>query len=115
MTGKRAILALIPLTAFAGLLLTYGQSQNETARVETRQNRTEREKMLTTGRKLFVARCAKCHNERGDKPLENGPPLNERKLSDEEILRAVSGRLKGAAEEEKRAVAFYVTSFMKRE
>jgi mono/diheme cytochrome c family protein len=115
MTGKRAILALIPLTAFAGLLLTYGQSQKEIARTETPQNRAEHEKMLATGRKLFVARCAKCHNEGGDKPLESGPPLNERKLSDEAILRAVSGRLKNAAEEEKRAVTLFVASFMKRE
>ncbi len=74
----------------------------------------EREKLLATGKKIFVERCAKCHDERGDKPLKTGLPLNQRELSDEEITRAVSGRLKDAPDEEKRAVALYVNSFMKR-
>jgi mono/diheme cytochrome c family protein len=74
----------------------------------------ERGRLLTTGNKLFVERCAKCHDERGDKPLKIGLPLNQRELSDEEITRAVSGRLKNAPDEEKRAVALYVSSFMKR-
>jgi mono/diheme cytochrome c family protein len=74
----------------------------------------ERGRLLTTGKKLFVERCAKCHGERGDKPLKTGLPLSQRELSEEEIARAVSGRLKNAPEEEKRAVALYVSSFMKR-
>jgi mono/diheme cytochrome c family protein len=74
----------------------------------------ERGKLLATGRKIFVERCAKCHDERGDKPLKTGLPLSQRKLSDEEIASTVSGRLKDAPEEEKRAVALYVSSFMKR-
>lgn len=73
----------------------------------------EREKLLATGKKIFVERCAKCHNERGDKPLRTGLPLNQRELSDEEIARAVSGRLKDAPDEDKRGVALYVSSFMK--
>ena len=74
----------------------------------------ERERLLTLGKKLFVERCARCHDERGDKALKTGLPLSERNLSDEEIARAVSGRLKGEPEERKRAVALYVGSFMKR-
>jgi mono/diheme cytochrome c family protein len=74
----------------------------------------ERDKLLATGKKIFVERCAKCHDERGDKPLKTGLPLSQRELSDEEITRAVSGRLKGAPDEEKRGVALYVSSFMKR-
>ena len=54
----------------------------------------ERARLLVKGRELFVARCARCHNERGDKPLKSGPPLNERELSTEVIGRAVSGRLR---------------------
>jgi hypothetical protein len=46
--------------------------------------------------------------------LKTGLPLNQRQLFDEEIARAVSGRLKDAPDEEKRAVALYVSSFMKR-
>jgi mono/diheme cytochrome c family protein len=71
-------------------------------------------KLLATGKKIFVERCAKCHDERGDKPLRTGLPLSQRELSDEEIARAVSGRLKEAPDEEKRGVALYVSSFMKR-
>jgi len=74
----------------------------------------ERDKLLAAGKKIFVERCAKCHDERGDKPLKTGLPLNQRELSDEEITRAVSGRLKDAPEEKKHAVALYVSSFMKR-
>jgi mono/diheme cytochrome c family protein len=74
----------------------------------------EREKLLATGKKIFVERCAKCHDERGDKPLKTGLPLSQRKLSDEEIASTVSGRLKDSPDEEKRAVALYVSSFMKR-
>jgi hypothetical protein len=40
--------------------------------------------------------------------------LNERKLSDEEIARTVAGRLKDSPDEQKRAVALYISSFMKR-
>jgi hypothetical protein len=57
---------------------------------------------------------ARCHDERGDKPLKGGPQLSERNLSDQDIARLVSGRLKDAPEEEKHAVALYVSSFMKR-
>ena len=46
--------------------------------------------------------------------VKSSPPLSERNLSDEEIARAVSGRLKSEPEEQKRAVALYVGSFMKR-
>ena len=74
----------------------------------------ERDKLLAKGKKIFVDRCAKCHDEHGDKPLKTGLPLNQRELSDEEIVRAVSGRLKDAPDEDKRGVALYVSSFMKR-
>ena len=47
----------------------------------------DRNKLLATGQKIFVERCAKCHDERGDKPLKTGLPLSQRELSDEEIVR----------------------------
>ena len=74
----------------------------------------EREKLLATGKKIFVERCAKCHNERGDKALETGKPLNQRELSKEELARVVADRLKDAPEEEKSGVTLYISSFMKR-
>ncbi len=59
-------------------------------------------------------RCSKCHDARGDKPLKSGLPLSERKLSNEEIARTVPGRFNDASQEEKRTVALYISSFMKR-
>ncbi len=61
----------------------------------------------------ILARCARCHDERGDKPLKTGPPLNERGLSSEQISRAVNGRLRDKLEEERRAVTLYISSLMK--
>lgn len=69
---------------------------------------------LDTGKKVFVARCANCHSDRGDKPLSTGLPLSDRILSDEQLNRAVAGRLKASPVEEKRAVALYIRSFQKK-
>jgi mono/diheme cytochrome c family protein len=74
-----------------------------------------RARLLATGKELFMARCARCHDERGDKPLKTGPPLNQRGLSSEQIARAVSGRLRDNTEEERRAVTLYIASLMKPE
>jgi mono/diheme cytochrome c family protein len=68
---------------------------------------------LTRGKNLFVARCAGCHNEDGDKPLPDGPPLNRRLIPPDKLLKSVSGRLAGATDAEQRAVAAYIRSFMK--
>jgi mono/diheme cytochrome c family protein len=65
------------------------------------------------GKKLFVERCAKCHREDGSAPLADGLPLNKRPLSEEKLTRNVNGRLKGASEEERRAVLEYIKSFRK--
>jgi mono/diheme cytochrome c family protein len=72
-----------------------------------------RTRLLAAGKELFVARCARCHDERGGKPLKTGPPLNQRGLSTEQIARAVSGRLRDNTEEERRAVTLYISSLMK--
>jgi len=79
------------------------------------QPRSEQERagLVAAGKELFMARCARCHDERGDKPLKAGPPLNERGLSSEQIARAVSGRLRDKTEEERRAVTLYISSLMK--
>ena len=74
----------------------------------------EHARLLALGKKLFLQRCASCHNERGDKLLSSGPPLNERKLTAEVIVRNVNGRLKNAAEEDRRGVTLYIQSFLKR-
>ena len=73
----------------------------------------ERARLLAKGKVLFVERCARCHNEGGEKPLKTGPPLDERGLSAEVIARAVSGRLRDKTEDERRAVTLYISSLMK--
>jgi cbb3-type cytochrome c oxidase subunit III len=105
-----AVLLLLPLA-----VIVHGRRDSRLG-LQTKPVATdeERDKSLATGKKIFVERCAKCHDERGGKPLKTGMPLNQRELSDEEIARAVSGRLKDAPDEEKRSVAIYVSSFMKR-
>jgi mono/diheme cytochrome c family protein len=113
MNWKLTSVLLTTLLLLSGLALTYGQSLSQASQIKTPPNE-ERERLLAIGNKIFVERCAKCHNERGDKPLPSGPPLNERKLTDEEIARTVAGRLKDSPDEQKRAVALYISSFMKR-
>ncbi|MBI2956575.1 MAG: cytochrome c [Acidobacteria bacterium] len=65
------------------------------------------------GKKLFLERCGKCHDERGDKPLASGPPLNERAPTREEIARAVRGRFRDRTDDERAAVVAYIESFLK--
>jgi len=73
----------------------------------------EREQILTKGKGIFVEKCAKCHNERGDKELSSGKPLSERGLGTDAIAKAVNGRLSKGTEEERRAVTLYIASLMK--
>ena len=88
--------------------------KNQPAAKNPASGDAERERLLGIGKQIFVARCASCHNERGDKPLRTGLPLNERKLTREQIQRGAGGRLSGKSDEEKQAVALYIESFMKR-
>lgn len=95
-----------------GLVISYGQTRQKTPAPETAVSKEEREKLLNLGRNLFVARCSSCHAVAGEKPLRTGPPLRDRKLTREEVAGAVNGRLKGAPEQQRRAVALYIMSFM---
>ena len=64
------------------------------------------------GRALFVARCASCDNERGDKPLKEGPPLNQRPLTRKQVEGFVKSRLAKAGKAEQRAVTDYILGFL---
>jgi len=70
------------------------------------------DRLLSIGKKLFVERCASCHNERGDKPLATGQPLSQRKLDNAVVERAVRGRLKSNTADQQRAVALYIESLL---
>ena len=75
----------------------------------------ERGRSLALGRKLFVARCSRCHGERGEKPLSTGLPLSQRKLMPEHLAQSVKGRLQDSTEEQRRAVQLYSESFLNQE
>ena len=68
--------------------------------------------LLAKGKQIFVERCARCHNENGDKSLKTGAPLSQRGLSTEAIAQAVNGRLRDGTEVERRAVTLYISSLM---
>jgi mono/diheme cytochrome c family protein len=95
------------LLGFAGGIPLHAQSaEHPTSAVESGP-------LLAAGKEIFLERCASCHNEGGDKPLKTGAPLNERGLSAEVIAKAVNGRLRDRAEDERRAVTLYISSLMK--
>lgn len=106
-----AILLATLLLGFAGGIAVHGRTAHQASASD--QAEQERTRLRAKGKEVFLERCARCHNERGDKPLKSGAPLNERGLSAEVIARAVSGRLRDRTEDERRAVTLYISSLMK--
>jgi len=114
MPGRTAIsLFVTVLLGFTGAMAIYARSAHQTPAADQSLSAEERTRLLAKGQEIFVERCARCHNRRGDKPLKTGAPLNERGLSADVIARAVSGRLKDRTEDERRAVTLYISSLMK--
>ena len=114
MPGRTAtFLFATVLLAFAAGVAMHARSAHQTSAADQSLSEEERTRLLAKGKEIFLERCARCHNERGDKPLKTGVPLNERGLSTDVIARAVSGRLRDRAEEERRAVTLYISSLMK--
>ena len=115
MRGRTATpILFVVLLGFAGsIAAVHGRSTGQSPAHDQPASEEERAKLLARGKELFVERCARCHNERGEKPLKTGPPLNERGISAEVIARAVSGRLRDKTEDERRAVTLYISSLMK--
>ena len=83
--------------------------------VHPQVNTDQGDRLLTAGKKLFVQRCAQCHDERADKALPTGLPLSQRKLMPEQLARSVKGRLQDSTEEQRRAVQLYSESFLNQE
>ena len=116
MKSYRIIFGVAALLGLAGLFFhVQGQSSSGAGTPDTpRAGQSLPSASLALGKKIFVERCAKCHGETGEEPLAGGPPLSERKLTDEQLARSVRGRLKNSPEEEQRAVAAYIRSFQKK-
>jgi mono/diheme cytochrome c family protein len=108
-----ALLFATTLLGFAGGIARYTRGAVQVPAADQPLSHEERARLLAKGKELFLARCARCHDERGDKPLKTGSPLNERRLPTDEIARAVNGRLRDKTEEERRAVTLYISSLMK--
>ena len=108
-----ALLFASVLLLLVGSIAVHARNAHQAPAADQPLSEQERARLLATGKELFMAKCARCHDERGDKPLKTGPPLNERGLSSEQIARAVSGRLRDKTEEERRAVTLYISSLMK--
>jgi mono/diheme cytochrome c family protein len=90
-------------------------SPAHSAVVHPQADADERGRLLAVGRKLFVARCSRCHGERGEKSLSTGLPLSQRKLMPEQLARSVKGRLQDCTEEQRWAVQLYIESFLNQE
>jgi mono/diheme cytochrome c family protein len=108
-----ALVFSVALLGSVGGIAIRARGVGQAPAVDPRSSEQERTRLLGTGKELFMARCARCHDERGGKPLRTGLPLNERGLSSEQISRAVSGRFRDKTEEERRAVTLYISSLMK--
>ena len=115
MSGRPATLLLVAvlLGGVCGMSAAHALHAYQSSVQDQPLSEAERARLLAKGKELFVERCARCHNERGDKPLKTGPPLNERGLSAEVIARAVSSRLRDRTEDERRAVTLFISSLMK--
>jgi len=114
MRGRTTALVFsVTLLGSAGGIAIRAQGAGQGHASDQLLSEQERARLLAAGKALFLARCARCHNEHGDKPLKTGPPLNERGLSTDEIARAVNGRLRDKTAEERRTVTLYISSLMK--
>lgn len=115
MSGVR-VLAFFFVAAVLGVVggvVVHARSGRQGAAAAGQTSDEERAALGAKGKAIFVEKCAKCHNEGGDKALSSGKPLNERGLSSEVIARAVNGRLKDRTDVERRAVTLYIASLMK--
>ena len=100
------------LLGLAGGIAIHAQTADQAPAVGQSSSAESADQLLAKGKEIFLERCARCHNDRGDKPLKTGLPLNERELSGDAIAQAVSGRLRDGTESERRAVTLYISSLM---
>lgn len=82
MRGRTAtLLFAIALAGFAGVVAMRARGTIQTPAADQSLSAEGRAELLEEGKELFLARCARCHGENGDKPLRTGVPLSARELS----------------------------------
>ena len=86
------------LLGLPGRITIHAASVDQAPAAEQDFSDEESVRLLAQGKEIFLERCARCHNESGDKPLKTGAPLNERGLSTDVIAQAVNGRLRDRTE-----------------
>jgi mono/diheme cytochrome c family protein len=113
MPGRAASLIFATaLIGFTGGIPIYAPGADQTSAPSQSPSEGKSDDLLAKGKAIFLQRCARCHNESGDKPLTTGVPLNQRGLSTEVIAQAVNGRLRDRTEDERRAVTLYISGLM---
>lgn len=113
MTKRLTLAAALLLLSLSVAKLLFAQGVAPSgSQAKTPLPAEDRDRLLAAGKKLFMERCAKCHDERGDKPLKTGLPLSQRELSADQLARVVSGRLQNSPDEDKRAVTFYISTLL---
>lgn len=113
MTGRSlALIVAIALLGLASGKSVRAQSASQAAAVDQSGAGADLSRLLADGKAIFVDKCARCHNEQGDKPLSTGAPLNQRALSTDKIAQAVNGRLRDRTDDERHAVTVYISSLM---
>src|SRR5882762_1438839 len=98
-----AYAVVLAITSLTGLG-SFGKASGEIPQANQPVTETQNSSPAELGKKLFRERCSSCHGPNGEKPLQTGLPLRDRKLSDEALAKMVAGRLKNATPEEKNAV-----------
>jgi mono/diheme cytochrome c family protein len=113
MTKRLTLTAALLLLSLSVARLLFAQGVAPSgSQAKTPLTAEDHDRLLVAGKKLFMERCAKCHDERGDKPLKTGLPLSQRELSVEQLARVVSGRLQNSPDEDKRAVTLYISTLL---
>ena len=74
---RRTAAFLLPtvLLGFAAGIAMHARAAQQAPAADQSLSEEERTRLLAKGKEIFLERCARCHNERGDKPLKTGVPL----------------------------------------
>ena len=112
MSGRALTLICIALLGFVGDRPVRALGVGQASAADQSHADGDLDRLLAEGKQIFVQKCARCHNERGDKPLATGAPLSARGLSATNIAQAVNGRLRDRTDAERQAVTLYISSLM---